>query len=52
MTWENRLVKEDSTTVVRYFDSRYLQFLNLVVKSPHVPIHQVTVYFTRYEFAK
>ena len=28
MTWENkcRLIKEDSATVVRYFENRYLQF--------------------------
>ena len=54
MTWENkcRLIKEDSGTVVRYFDNRYLQFFNLVVKSHHAPIHQVTDYFTRYEFAE
>ena len=54
MTWENkcRLIKEDSATVVRYFDNRYLQFFNLVVKSPHACINQVTEYFTRYEFAE
>ena len=54
VTWKNkcRLIKEDSATVVRYFDNRYLQFFNLVVKFPHAPIHQVTDYFTRYEFAE
>ena len=54
MTWENKckLIKEDSATMVRYFDNRYLQFLNLIVKSPHAPIHQVTDYFTRYKFAE
>ena len=41
MTWENkcRLIKEDSATVVRYFHNRYLQYFNLVVKSPHAHIH-------------
>ena len=54
MSWENkcRLIKEDSATVVRYFENRYLQFFNLVVKSPHAPIHQVMDNFTRYEFAE
>ena len=38
--------------MVRDFDHRYLHFFNLVVKSPHAPIHQVTNNFTRYEFAE
>ena len=54
MTSENkcRLIKEDSAIMVRYFDNRYLQFFNLVVKSPHAPVHEVSDYFTRYEFAE
>ena len=54
MTRENkcRLIKEDSAPVVRYFDNRCLQFFSLVVKNPHAPIHQVTDYFTRCEFAE
>ena len=51
MTWEKKC-KEDSATVVRYFDNRYLQFFNLVVKSPNAPINQVADYFTRYEFSE
>ena len=33
MTWENkhRLIKEDSATVVRYFNNRYLQFFNQTI---------------------
>ena len=54
MTWENkcRLINEDSATMVRYFDNRYLQFFILVMKSPHAPVHQVTDYLTRYECAE
>ena len=53
MDWKTkcRLIKSDSPTVVRYFEHRFLQFFNLVVKSPHNPIHQVTDYFMRVEFA-
>ena len=53
MDWKTkcRLIKADSPTVVRYFEHRFLQFFNLVVKSPHNPIHQVTDYFMRIEFA-
>ena len=53
MNWQTkcRLIKNDSSTVVRYFDHRFQQFLNKVVKSPHKPIHQVGDYFTRLEFA-
>ena len=38
-----RLIKGDSPTVVRYFEHRFLQFFNLVVKSPHKPIHEVII---------
>ena len=48
MTRENK----DSATLVRYYDNLYLQFFNLVVKSSHIPIHQVTDYFPRYECAE
>ena len=53
MDWNTkcRLLKGDSATVVRYFEHRFLQFFNLVVKSPHNPIHEVTDYFMRMEFA-
>ena len=53
MDWQTkcRLIKDDSPTVVRYFEHRLLQFFNLVVKSPHKPIHEVTDYFMRIEFA-
>ena len=49
MDWQTecRLIKGDSPTVVRYFEHRFLQFFNLVVKSPHKPIHEVTDYFMR-----
>ena len=46
-----RLIKGDSPTLVRYFEHRFLQFFNLVIKSPHNPIHEVTDYFMRIEFA-
>ena len=53
MDWQTkcRLIKGDSPTVVRYFEHRFLQFFNLVIKSPHKPIHEVTDYFMRMEFA-
>ena len=53
MDWNTkcRLLKGDSATVVRYFEHRFLQFFNLVVKSPYNPIHEVTDYFMRMEFA-
>ena len=53
MDWNTKcqLLKGDSATVVRYFEHRFLQFFNLVVKSPHNPIHEVTDYFMRMEFA-
>ena len=53
MDWQTkcRLIKADSPTVVRYFEHRFLQFFNLVVKSPHKPVHEVTDYFMRIEFA-
>ena len=53
MDWQTkcRLIKGDSPTVVRYFEHRFLQFFNLVIKSPHNPIHEVTDYFMRIEFA-
>ena len=49
MDWKTkcRLIKGDSPTVVRYFEHRFLQFF----KSPHKPIHEVTDYFMRIEFA-
>ena len=51
MDWQTkcRLIKGDSPTVVRYFEHRFLQFFNLVVKSAHKPIHDVTDYFMRIE---
>ena len=54
MDWQTkcRLIKADSPTVVRYFEHRFLQFFNLVVKSPHKPVHEVTDYFMRIEFAE
>ena len=53
MDWQTKckLIKADSPTVVRYFEHRFLQFFNLVVKSPHKPVHEVTDYFMRIEFA-
>ena len=53
MDWQTkcRLIKGDSPTVVRYFEHRFLQFFNLVIKSPHNPTHEVTDYFMRTEFA-
>ena len=53
MDWQTkcRLIKADSPTVVRYFEHRFLQFFNLVVKSPHKLVHEVTDYFMRIEFA-
>ena len=53
MDWQTkcRLIKADSPTVFRYFEHRFLQFFNLVVKSPHKPVHEVTDYFMRIEFA-
>ena len=53
MDWKTkcRLIKADSPTLVRYFEHRFLQFFNLVVKSSHKPIHEVTDYFMRIEFA-
>ena len=53
MDWQTkcRLIKGDSPTVVRYFEHRFLQFFNLVIKSPHNPIHEVADYFIRTEFA-
>ena len=53
MDWQTKctLIKGDSPTVVRYFEHRFLQFFNLVVKSPHKPIHEVTDFFMRIEFA-
>ena len=52
MDWQTkcRLIKGDSPAVVRYFEHRFLQFFNLVVKSPHKPIHEVTDYLMRIEF--
>ena len=47
-----RLINEDPTTVVRYFDHRFLQFFHVVVKSCHTPIYEVTDHFMRYEFAE
>ena len=53
MDWKTkcRLIKADSPTLVRYFEHRFLQFFNLVVKSSHNPIHEVSDYFMRIEFA-
>ena len=52
MDWQTkcRLIKGNSPTVVRYFEHRFLQFFNLVVKSPHQLIYEVTDYFMRIEF--
>ena len=53
MDWKTkcRLIKADSPTLVRYFEHRFLQFFTLVIKSSYNPIHEVTDYFMRTEFA-
>ena len=45
------LGKSDPVTVFCYFDHQFQQFLHQVNNSPVNPIHKVTDYFTRIEFA-
>ena len=54
MNWDTkcRLLNEDSATVVRYFDQRFLQVFYLVVIISHTPISELTDHFMRYEFAE
>ena len=38
-------------TVAQYFYHSFQQFFHLVIKSVHNPIHKITDYFMRIEFA-
>ena len=52
MTWEQKvkLIQKDPVTCSRYFDHRVQQFINIVLKSSHVCLGQITDYFYRVEF--
>lgn len=52
MTWEQKikLIQKDPVTCSRYFDNRVHEFINLVLKSPHMPLGEFLDYFYRVEF--
>ena len=46
----SRLVSADPVTCARYFDHRFKQFLNMILKGPHNPLQKMTDSFYRVEF--